>query len=192
MTITTLRSSHIVHRLRVPVRSWAASSSTIDNTIMMPSSVAHCRSLSSRQAKKEKKGKGSSSSNRLSDDDEMTNMLIACLDAKPRGEPSERRTEEEMKRRKNIVKAYTIGRFEQHNESEHDWTCKWKLKNFAIDAIPDGFLKDEAIKVSEPGDGGFPPLWRHHALHTPPIPGFNPADWLNDDEEDDKKKKKSS
>lgn len=187
MAITTL-CIPITRRLGVPIQSWirigtGASLTNIDTNMVMcvDNENGQYRSFGSRQAKREKKsGKGAAASGRLNEDEQMTNMLIACLDAPSREEPIDRRTVEEMERRKNIVKAFTVGRFEQHNESEHDMSCKWKLKNFAIEAIPEGYLKDEALKVSESNDD-FPPLWRPHALHTPPIPGFNPADWMNDD-----------
>ena len=144
------------------------------------------RLFGSRQNKKVKGKNISQGSGRLSENEEITNILVACLDASPRGEPEELRTKEELKRREEIVKAYTRGRFEEHNASEHDLSCKWKLKEFAIDAIPEGFLKDDAMKVNEDSDS-LPPLWRRHALHTPPIPGFNISDWIDNDENDTKK-----
>lgn len=57
------------------------------------------------------------------------------------------------------------------------------MKKFAIDAIPVGFLKEEALNISKDEDS-IPPLWRPFAYDTPPIDGFNPRDWIKNDNDD--------
>jgi len=148
--------------------------------------IGQCRDFGSRQVKKQKQqssgGGGNEPSKKKMDEDAMFKMVIACLDAKPRKEPPERRTEEEMERRSKIVKAYTLGRIIQHNDLNHELACQGKLRDHAIEAIPEGFLKDEALIVHATKQ--LPPLWRPHAHYTPPIPGFDIDELYEDDEKE--------
>lgn len=72
------------------------------------------RSFGSKRAKKSKQKGGSDTvGKRLSDDNDIINMVVACLDSKPSGEPVDRRTPDEMERRAEIGRAYTVGMFER-------------------------------------------------------------------------------
>lgn len=100
-------------------------------------------------------------------------ILMDCLDApKVKPPPAD---EEEMKRRHSIQKNYTIGKFKQHNDENHDIACKMKIKKHAINMLPKGSaLKEKAFEINDE----FPPRWRTIPAWTPPIPGFNPAEYM--------------
>ena len=86
---------------------------------------------------------------------------------------------EEKARRYQIGRNHVIGRFQQHNDLNHDLTCKIHLKKHAVKMLPrNSKLKEEAMKIDSEG----PPLWRHIAKWTPPIPGFNPSEFANKDD----------
>jgi len=123
-------------------------------------------------AKKKKKG-GQSEEAQKSQEQKDIDNIIKCLDAPMRMEPPI--TAEEQERRRQIVRNYTIGRFEEHNEREHDLSCKIKMKLHAIKMLPNNTkLKKEALNE----DGGDdPPYGKGFPMWTPPIPGFNPSDY---------------
>ena len=128
---------------------------------------------SSKQPKKQKKkGKVKEGSG-----DKIYDTLVRCIDAPQRKAP--RASEEEMARRFQIGKQYVIGKFKQHNELNHDLSCKIKMKRFAVKMLPRGtMLKEEALKITDDG----PPIYRHIALDTPPIPGYQVSDWVRKEE----------
>eukprot|EP00537_Pseudo-nitzschia_pungens_P014566 CAMPEP_0172384850 /NCGR_PEP_ID=MMETSP1061-20121228/2568_1 /TAXON_ID=37318 /ORGANISM="Pseudo-nitzschia pungens, Strain cf. pungens" /LENGTH=177 /DNA_ID=CAMNT_0013113631 /DNA_START=149 /DNA_END=682 /DNA_ORIENTATION=+ len=104
-------------------------------------------------------------------------LLLAFLDApKIKPPPAD---EEETARRELVKKNYTAGKFKQHNEENHDIACKLKLKKHAIGMLPKRTaLKDKALEV----DSEYPPRWRTIPAWTPPIPGFNPSDYMGTEE----------
>jgi hypothetical protein len=96
-------------------------------------------------------------------------VILAALDAPTTKEPAP--DEEEKERRERILKAYTVGRWKQHNDLNHDLACKIQMKKHAIKMLPkDSKLKEEAMKVDTLG----PPRWRTIPAWTAPIPGFDP------------------
>lgn len=110
--------------------------------------------------------------------DRQLDLILRALDAPVLKAPPV--SEEEMQRRHDIGRAYNIGTWEQHNALNHDLNCKLRLKNHAIDMLPrDSMWKDEALKIDEK-DG--PPYWRGIPAWTPPIPGFDPSEFIHDDE----------
>lgn len=105
------------------------------------------------------------------------NMVKGALDAPVTKPPPA--SAEEMERRYQVGRNYVIGNFERHNEMEHDLACKIKLKNHAIKMLPKGtHLRQAALEVDDVG----PPAWRHIPVWTPPIPGFDPDEFLEGDE----------
>lgn len=128
------------------------------------------RLLSTKVKKKEKKSsKGDTGRSR------DLEIMLACLDA-PKNKPPPPADEEETKRREDIRKAYTIGKFKQHNEENHDLACKMRMKRHAINMLPKNTpLKEKAMRID---DDQFPPRWRHIPAWTPPIPGFNPSEFM--------------
>lgn len=110
--------------------------------------------------------------------DRHLDLILRALDAPILKPPPA--SEEEMKRRHDVGRAYNIGTWEQHNALHHDLNCKLRLKNHAIDMLPrDTMWKEEALKIDE-NDG--PPLWRGVPTWTPPIPGFDPSEFIQEDE----------
>jgi hypothetical protein len=120
-------------------------------------------------------------------------VMMASLDAPKGTEPNLPLSEEEKSRRRDIGRRYVIGRFEQHNEIDHDLTCKLYMKNHAVKMLPRGNdrenkLRYEAMRIDDSTDGTgsgaeYPPLWRHIAMWTPPIKGFDPTKFLKKNEE---------
>ena len=102
-------------------------------------------------------------------------MVVAALDA-PKTKPPPA-SKEEMDRRYQVGRNYVIGSFESHNELEHDVNCKIRLKNHAIKMLPKNSLIQKA--AMETDDEG-PPKWRHIPMWTPPIPGFDPDDFIEE------------
>lgn len=104
-------------------------------------------------------------------------LLLAFLDApKVKAPPAD---EEETKRRELVRKNYNVGKFKQHNEENHDIACKLRMKSHAINMLPkQTALKEKALEIDEE----YPPRWRTIPAWTPPIPGFNPADYVSTDE----------
>ena len=110
--------------------------------------------------------------------DRHLDLILRALDAPILKPPPA--SEEEMKRRHDVGRAYNIGTWEQHNALHHDLNCKLRLKNHAIDMLPrDTMWKEEALKIDE--DDG-PPYWRGIPTWTPPIPGFDPSEFIQEDE----------
>jgi hypothetical protein len=104
-------------------------------------------------------------------------LVLAALDAPERKEPPI--SDEEKARRHEIGRNYVIGRFNQHNEIEHDLSCKIQMKKHAIKMLPRNYLREEALKPNDE----MPPLWRHLPVWTPPIPGFDPTPFLEKEED---------
>ncbi|VEU41310.1 unnamed protein product [Pseudo-nitzschia multistriata] len=100
-------------------------------------------------------------------------LLLGFLDApKTKPPPAD---EEETARRETVRRNYTIGTFRKHNEENHEIACKLKLKKHAISMLPKrSNLKEWALKV----DDKHPPRWRTIPAWTPPIPDFNPSDFM--------------
>jgi Mitochondrial ribosomal protein L28 len=124
--------------------------------------------LSTKVKKKEKKSSKGETSGRSRE----LELMIACVDApKTKPPPAD---EEELARREQILKAYTIGKFKQHNEENHDLACKIRMKRHAINMLPkNSALKDKALNDDD--EDNFPPRWRIIPAWTPPIPGFDPT-----------------
>jgi len=104
-------------------------------------------------------------------------LLLAFLDApKIKPPPAD---EQETIRRELIQKNYTIGKFKQHNEDNHDIACKLRMKKHAISMLPKlTVLKEKALEV----DDSLPPRWRTIPAWTPPIPDFNSSDYMTIEE----------
>jgi hypothetical protein len=125
----------------------------------------------SKVKKKEKKSKGDGGRSR------DLEILLACLDA-PKSKPPPA-DNAEMERRERILKNYTIGKFRQHNQENHDLTCKLKLKQHAMNMLPkNSKLREKALEV----DDTMPPRWRKMPAWTPPIPGFDPSQFMLQEE----------
>jgi hypothetical protein len=100
-------------------------------------------------------------------------ILLACLDAPKKSPPPA--DEEETVRRERIQKDYTVGKFKQHNQENHDIACKLRMKRHAINMLPrNSKLKEKALEI----DDTFPPRWRTIPAWTPPIPGFDPSEFM--------------
>lgn len=113
--------------------------------------------------KKEKKPKGETSRPR------DLEIVLAALDAPVTKPPPA--DEEEEARRERVRKAYTIGKFKQHNEENHFMNCKLRMKQHALKMLPrNSDLKKKALEIDDLG----PPRWRRIPAWTPPIPGFDP------------------
>jgi Mitochondrial ribosomal protein L28 len=111
----------------------------------------------------EKKSKGEASRPR------DLEVILSALDAPTTKPPPG--TADEQTRRECIRKAYTIVKFKQHNQDNHDITCKLKMKQHALKMLPkNSKLKEKALEIDDSG----PPRWRRIPAWTPPIPGFNP------------------
>ena len=120
--------------------------------------------------KKEKKSKGDGGRSR------DLEIILKSLDA-PITKPPEPDNEEKARREK-ILKAYTIGLFKRHNEENHDLNCKMRMKQHAMKMLPrDTKLKEKAFEI----DDSIPPRWRIIPALTPPIPNFNPDDFLSEE-----------
>jgi hypothetical protein len=106
-------------------------------------------------------------------------VLLACLDA-PKTSRLPPPDEEERARRGRILRAYTVGKFQQHNRENHDVACKLRMKEHAIHMLPrNSKLRNDALRVD---DDSFPPPWRRIPAWTPPIPGFNPSEFAATEE----------
>lgn len=107
-------------------------------------------------------------------------LMLACIDApKTKPPPADK---EEMARREQVRKAYTIGKFKEHNEENHDLACKLKMKRHAINMLPkDSALKEKALQMDDKDDN-YPPRWRHIPAWTPPIKGFDPTAYMSIEE----------
>lgn len=117
--------------------------------------------------KKEKKSKGDGSRSK------DLEIILSALDA-PFTKPPPA-DDEEIARREAIRKAYTVGKFKEHNERNHDITCKLKMKRHAMNMLPKhSELKEKAMQIDNLG----PPRWRTIPAWTPPIPNFDPNQFI--------------
>jgi hypothetical protein len=137
------------------------------------------RSFSDKPAKKAQKakkkktpqGKAGDSSGRSKE----LELILASLDAPSRVEGPV--SDEERERRFQIGRNYVIGMFRQHNEMDHDLTCKMHMKRHALNMLKrHARLNEEALKID---DDQTAPLWRHMPVWTPPIPGFDPSQFVD-------------
>ena len=171
-------------------RSWfsaAATTTTIANNSLLSSSSSSSSSSSQQQQQQQyryfsdegpktriikkvsKKVKKKNDTGRSRD----LQILLDCLDA-PKAKPPPP-DEEETNLRRIVEKNYTIGKFKQHNAENHDVACKMKLKKHAINMLPKGTaLKQRALEI----DDKSPPRWRIIPAWTPPIPGFDPSEFM--------------
>lgn len=100
-------------------------------------------------------------------------MVLRSLDAPMRKPPEI--SPEEQERRKEIGRNYVIGCFNEHNERNHDLSCKIKMKQHAVSMLPKrSKIKEEALKISDE----MPPTWRKVPTWTPPIENFDPEMFL--------------
>ena len=124
------------------------------------------------KAPKNKRSKENTDTQQKSQNQKEIDNIVAALDAPIRYEPTI--TSEEQERRRQIVRNYCIGRFEQHNEREHDLNSKMTVKLHAVRMLPNNTKLKEAAFDRDIGDE-LPekefPMW------TPPIPGFNLDDY---------------
>lgn len=126
------------------------------------------------KAKKKKKGTGQQTESARSRE---LDLVLAALDAPSSKEPPI--DDAEKARRYQIGRNYVIGSFERHNEIDHDLTCKIHIKQHALNMLPKGTkLREEALKT----DTKSPPLWRNLPVWTPPIPGFDPSQFVDREE----------
>ncbi len=128
--------------------------------------------------KKKKKGTGGAEQDSMAS--KNMKIVMAALDAPMKAERAV--SEEEKERRYQIGRNHVIGRFRQHNEIDHDLTCKIHLKQHAIRMLPrHSPLRDAALSINTT----MPPPWRQLPVWTPPIPGFDPSQFVERVEEDD-------
>ena len=107
-------------------------------------------------------------------------LLIRALDAKDPIPPPA--SDEEMARRAEVGRQYSIGMMRRHNDLNHDHSCKIKMKMHAVNMLPKGTMwGEEAMKIDD--DNG-PPLTRKMPTWTPPIEGFKVDDWIAEDDDD--------
>ena len=132
----------------------------------------------------------------------MERMVVTALDAPYVGPPAA--SEEEMAHRYQIGRNFVIGSWERHNEMNHDLAVKIRMKRYAIKNLPkegqlgDGLVsvnnegeaiqetsvygrwREEAMKIDDfPGPPGHRPI----PMYTPPIPGFNIEEYMENDDE---------
>lgn len=104
-------------------------------------------------------------------------IILSSLDAESTKPPAA--DEEETARREEILRNYTVGKFKRHNEENHDLACKLRLKKHAMKMLPkDSELKEKALELDDAG----PPRWRNIPAWTPPIPDFDPKQFMNIEE----------
>lgn len=104
-------------------------------------------------------------------------LILACLDAPVRKEGPI--SDEEKARRHKIGRDYVIGRFEQNNTFDHELSSKINMKLHAVNMLPkNSRIREEALKIDHEG----PPLWRNQPTWTPPIPGFDPSQFVDKEE----------
>jgi hypothetical protein len=136
------------------------------------------RAFSDRPAKKNPKAKKKKPQGKASEPtgrSKELELILASLDAPSKVEGPV--PEEERERRVQIGRNYVIGRFQQHNEMDHDLTCKMHLKRHALRMLKRHTrLNEEALRID---DDQAAPLWRHMPVWTPPIPGFDPSNFID-------------
>lgn len=79
-----------------------------------------------------------------------------------------------------------IGRFQMHNEINHDLACKIRLKEHAIRMMPRkedkmGYLREKALEVDD-SEESMPPLYRPIPLDTPPVEGYDVSQFVTREE----------
>lgn len=137
------------------------------------------RAFSDRPAKKQQKAKKKKKPQGKAGDEpsgrsKELELILASLDAPTKAEGPV--PPEEQERRIQVGRNYVIGRFRQHNEMDHDLTCKMHLKRHALNMLKRHTrLNEEALKID---DDQAAPLWRHMPVWTPPIPGFDPSQFI--------------
>jgi hypothetical protein len=138
------------------------------------------RTMMAKKSAKKKKPSALAAASGLSAGgrDKNLELILDSLDAPVKQEPKPIPAEE-MARRYEIGRNYVIGMFRDHNEIHHDLACKIQMKQHAVKMLPRNYLKDEAMKIDNSG----PPVWRHIAEWTPPIPNFQPEDFMTDAEQ---------
>jgi len=113
--------------------------------------------------------------------DRISAILARAVDSRPRPRP--KLSSEEAAKNYNIGREYVIGKFQRHNEINHDLACKIRLKEHAIRMMPRntdemGYLREEALKI-DISEESMPPMYRPIPLDTPPIEGFNASDYID-------------
>lgn len=135
----------------------------------------------------------------------MERLVVAALDAPYIGPP--KASEEEMAKRYEIGRNYVIGCWEAHNELNHDLAVKIRMKRYAIKMLPKenqlgdslveltddegkltgekrstyGRWREEALKINEMSG---PPGHRPIPMYTPPIPGFDIEQYMDEEEDE--------
>ena len=118
--------------------------------------------------------------------DRLQSILVQAIDAKPQIPPKP--SPEEAARRYKVGRQYVIGKFQKHNEIQHDLACKLKLKNWAIKMLPKasdeeyGYLREAAMEINMEKDG-MVPIWRDIPVDTPPIKDFDVSKYTDDEKE---------
>lgn len=112
--------------------------------------------------------------------DRLTNILIRAIDARPRPRP--KFSPEEYAKHYEYGRNYVIGRFQVHNEINHDLACKIRLKEHAIRMMPRtgdklGYLREKALEV-DGSEEGMPPMYRPIPLDTPPVEGYDVSQYV--------------
>jgi len=129
----------------------------------------------------------------------MERIMVEAIDAPYIGPPPA--PEEEMAERYRIGRNYVIGCFERHNEINHDLAVKIRMKRYALRMLPKegqigdssleldgkttsvyGRWREEAMKIEHWSTIG-PPSHRPIPMHTPPIPGFDIEQYMENDDE---------
>lgn len=143
------------------------------------SSRAFCAAAA--KSKKKKKKDGVSKLEEGSKKDPHIQMVIRCLDAPH--PPKPRLTDEQKEKHYNAGRNHVIGRFKEHNERYHDLACKLKLKHHAMNMLPkdEGTVWREKALFIDTDIASFPPLWRQIPTDFPPIPGFDPEQFIEED-----------
>mmetsp|Transcript_19285 Transcript_19285/g.27132 ORF Transcript_19285/g.27132 Transcript_19285/m.27132 type:complete len:184 (-) Transcript_19285:62-613(-) len=133
-------------------------------------------SAKAKKGKKAKKTSVSTDGGGADTRNRITDILIRAFDAKPRTPPEP--SEEEKQRRIKIGRDYGIFMFQRQNAINHDLACKIRMKRQAIKMLPRGsWLKEEALKI-DMTEETLPPFYRPLLTYTPPIPGYNPSDFI--------------
>jgi hypothetical protein len=133
----------------------------------LPAAVTMVRFVSTKKpASKKKKNAygGQSQGNR----DKPLEIILRSLDAPKKKEPPI--SEEERQRRHEIGRNYVIGRFEAHNELNHDLACKLAMKRHAIHMLPrNSKLREEALKQNYKRSEVLPPMDRPVPTEDGPV-----------------------
>eukprot|EP00580_Thalassiosira_gravida_P006797 CAMPEP_0201643424 /NCGR_PEP_ID=MMETSP0493-20130528/28163_1 /ASSEMBLY_ACC=CAM_ASM_000838 /TAXON_ID=420259 /ORGANISM="Thalassiosira gravida, Strain GMp14c1" /LENGTH=219 /DNA_ID=CAMNT_0048117839 /DNA_START=113 /DNA_END=772 /DNA_ORIENTATION=+ len=185
------RSSPLHHR---------SISTTLPTSQAMPTPATSSEDPKTAQKKVMKEKKGPSKSNEASKEaakNRISSLIVKALDAPWGKAPTA--SEEEMERRYNVGREYVIGSFKQHNEFNHDFAVKIRMKRHAMAMLPKegdvgdskledggksvyGMYREEAYKIN--GDMWGPPKHRLIPMHTPPIEGFDPSVYMDQENED--------